>query len=253
MTYDDDVEHADSLELPASLQRLWRGTAPGKGGPALSLERIVQAAVELADAEGLAGLSMAHLAERLGSAPMSLYRHIASKDELYDFMVDAAATERPARAISDDWRVALTDWAIDLIEVYRRHPWILGLPVTRPPLEPGQLDWLERGLQAQRSTALSDRERIVVVLTLLQYARGHAALVVALEAAPDPTFGFGRPYGQVLAHLVTQDRHPALFAAVEAGVFEPAPPDVATDLAADFRVGLNLILDGVAELIRDHA
>ena len=59
----------------------------------LSLERIVSAAIAIADTEGLSALSMARLADRLGSAPMSLYRHVASKEELYDFMIDAAAGE----------------------------------------------------------------------------------------------------------------------------------------------------------------
>ncbi|HET9562786.1 MAG TPA: helix-turn-helix domain-containing protein, partial [Propionibacteriaceae bacterium] len=82
------------VELPESLRRLWDGAAPAKKPRrSLSLDRIVNAAIEIADTEGLSALSMARLAERLGSAPMSLYRHVASKEELYDFMIDAAARE----------------------------------------------------------------------------------------------------------------------------------------------------------------
>src|SRR6186997_127264 len=77
-------------EIPRSLQLLWKRTARSRRGPepALSRERIVAAAIEIADAEGLAALSMARLAERLGCGTMSLYRHVANKDELQVFMMD---------------------------------------------------------------------------------------------------------------------------------------------------------------------
>jgi hypothetical protein len=71
--------------------------------------------------------------------------------------------------------------------LYRRHPWILQLPLTRPPLDPGQLDWLERGLHIQRSTPLTMAEQVGIVLTLLEYARGHAAIANSLEELTRPS------------------------------------------------------------------
>jgi AcrR family transcriptional regulator len=218
----------------------------------LSLDRIVKAAIEIADTEGLSALSMARLADRLGSAPMSLYRHVVSKEELYDFMIDAAAGELGGAAVADDWRAGLTAWIADLMAIYRRHPWILQLPVTRPPLEPGQLDWLERGLLVQQATPLTMAEKMGIVLTLLEYARGHAAIANSLEGA-DASFGLPLPYGQLLARLVDESRFPILTAAVNAGVFEPPPADPGTDLQDDLQFGLNLILDGVAALIQSKA
>src|SRR5687767_15794759 len=83
--------------LPRSLEVLWRRENRRRGAAkqALSLERIVAAAIEIADTEGLAGLSMARVAEKLGCATMSLYRHVPSKDDLLVFMMDAAPGEPP--------------------------------------------------------------------------------------------------------------------------------------------------------------
>jgi AcrR family transcriptional regulator len=244
-------EVSAEVELPGSLQRLWDRAAPAKESRrSLSLDRIVNAAIEIADTEGLSALSMARLAERLGSAPMSLYRHVASKEELYDFMIDAAARESSV-VVTEDWRAGLAEWIADLMALYRRHPWILQLPVTKPPLDPGQLDWLERGLLIQQSTPLTVEEKLGVVLTLLEYARGHAAIANSLEGA-DASFGLPLPYGQLLAQLVDEARFPMLTAAISAGAFDPPPVDPEADLQEDFRFGLNLILDGVAALIHSH-
>ena len=240
------------VELPESLRRLWDRAAPAKKPRrSLSLDRIVNAAIEIADTEGLSALSMARLAERLGSAPMSLYRHVASKEELYDFMIDAAARESSVVA-TDDWRAGLAEWIADLMALYQRHPWILQLPVSKPPLDPGQLDWLERGLLIQQSTPLTVAEKLGVVLTLLEYARGHAAIANSLEGT-DASFGLPLPYGQLLAQLVDEARFPMLTAAISAGAFEPPPVDSEADLQEDLQFGLNLILDGVAALIRSRA
>jgi AcrR family transcriptional regulator len=240
------------VELPESLRRLWSRAVPAKERrTGLSLDRIVSAAIEIADTEGLSALSMARLADRLGSAPMSLYRHVANKEELYDFMIDAAAGELGA-AVTNDWRAGLTAWLTDLMAIYRQHPWILQLPLTRPPLEPGQLNWLERGLLIQQATPLTMAEKIGIVLTLMEYARGHAAIANSLGGS-DASFGLPLPYGQLLARLVDEGRYPMLTAAIDAGVFEQPPADPETDLQEDFQFGLDLILDGLAALIRSKA
>jgi AcrR family transcriptional regulator len=250
MTSVDEV--IAEVELPGGLQRLWDRAAPAnEPRRSLSLERIVDAAIEIADSEGLSALSMARLAERLGSAPMSLYRHVANKEELYDFMVDAAARESTV-IVTGDWRAGLAEWIADLMALYRRHPWILQLPLTRPPLDPGQLDWLERGLRIQQSTPLTMAEKVGIVLTLLEYARGHAAIANSLAGA-DASFGLPLPYGRLLAQLVDEARFPMLTAAISAGAFEPPPVDAEADLQDDFQFGLSLILDGVAALIQGRA
>src|SRR5262245_49940367 len=81
--------------LPRALEILWRGPLPARRSRGLSRERIVAAAIELVEAEGLSALSMARLAERLGCGTMSLYRHVANKDELVTFMLSTAPDPPP--------------------------------------------------------------------------------------------------------------------------------------------------------------
>src|SRR6202012_203739 len=95
-------------DLPASVRAAWgRGDRPTRGPkPGLSLERIVDAGVRVADAEGLARGSMARVAQELGASTMSLYRYVAAKDELLGLMVDAAWGEPPPAEAGDDRRAA---------------------------------------------------------------------------------------------------------------------------------------------------
>src|ERR1700742_700754 len=101
-------------ELPRALEILWRADPPTRQSRGLRRERIVAAAVELADADGLGTLSMARLAERLGCGTMALYRHIANKAELLTFMLSTAPGPPCTPTNRDDWLGALADWATGL-------------------------------------------------------------------------------------------------------------------------------------------
>jgi AcrR family transcriptional regulator len=241
MTTSDD-------DLPRALQVLWgRSTARRRGNQTLNLERIVAAAIELADEEGIAALSMARLAGRLGSAPMSLYRHVSSKDELQTFMIEQAVGEPPfARIANVDWRTGLAHWARRLHGVYLRHPWILQVTTSAPPLEPGQLSWLECGLQALSDTGLSPRDRLDTALLLVYYTRGEAQLAIGSAASVRQT-GLSEQdnnarYGRTLARLVDPEQFPELVELVAAGAFAPA----GTGTRSSFDYGLDRILDGIA-------
>src|SRR5262245_7490656 len=97
--------------LPASLEAAWglRGRPARGPRPGLSLERIVGAAVRVAGAEGLAAVSMSRVAAELGTAPMSLYRYVAAKDELLGLMMDAAFSPAPAPPHDgEDWRAGMS-------------------------------------------------------------------------------------------------------------------------------------------------
>ena len=109
--------------LPPAVELLWGLRDRGRRGgpkPALSLERIVAAAVELADEGGIAALSMGRLAEKLGFTTMSLYRYVASKDELLLLLLDAGIGEPPPDP-GGSWRDRAGAWCRDLTAVYRRH------------------------------------------------------------------------------------------------------------------------------------
>jgi AcrR family transcriptional regulator len=221
--------------LPRALEILWRDAPPGRRSRGLSRERIVSAAIELADADGLGALSMARLAERLGCGTMSLYRHVANKDELVTFMLSAAPGPPTGPTDRTDWRGALTDWAIGLWDVYHRHSWILQAAAAGPPADPGQLAWLDAGLAAVGGTGLGERDKLAAVMAVLHFVRGAAALDI--EAAG---FDDGR-YPALMRRVLDRQRFPALAAALEAGVFD----DTDDDPLADFHSGLSQLLDGI--------
>jgi AcrR family transcriptional regulator len=225
--------------LPRALEILWRDTPQPRRTSGLSRERIVAAAIELADADGLAALSMARLAERLGCGTMSLYRHVANKDELVTFMLSAGAGTPPRPPDRADWRGALTDWAVGLWDVYQRHPWILHAAAAGPPADPGQLAWLDAGLAALGGTGLAERDKLAAVMAVLHFVRGAAALDIEAAHLDGPD------YPALLRRVLDVKRFPALAAALEGGVFDQ-PDD---DPLAEFRSGLRQLLDGIAATV----
>ena len=241
--------------LPASIEAAWGvRTRPNKGPrPALSLERIVAAAVKVAAADGLQAVSMSRVAGELGVSTMSLYRYVAAKDELLALMADLPFEAPPARrGPEESWRDGLSRWAWTELAVYRRNPWVLRIPISGPPVTPNAIAWLERGLDALRDTGLVEGEKLSVMLLLTGFVRSQAMLeadIAAAQAAggapPDPEL-MGA-YGRLLARLTDPERFPALHAVIAAGVFdEPDEPDY------DFNFGLERVLDGIETLIENR-
>jgi AcrR family transcriptional regulator len=244
--------------LPASIELAWGLRERPNKGPrrGLSLDRIVQAATRIAAADGLAAVSMSRVAADLGVSTMALYRYVAAKDELLVLMVDATAAEPPASpAPGEGWREGLARWAWTELGVYRRHPWVLRVPISGPPAAPNQVLWLERGLRCLRDTGLAEDEKLGVILLLTGFVRNWASLEADLAEAAKAA-GTGEQaamsgYGQLLARLTDAERFPALHAVIEAGVLdEPVSPE---DPDAEFVFGLERVLDGIDALVRSRA
>jgi len=236
----------DPGSLPDEVALLWgRRAAPRRGPrPTLGVDDIVRAAMAVADADGLAAVSMAKVAAELGNSTMALYRHVRSKDELLVLMGDAAIAAPPDLS-GLGWREGLTTWALSILETLREHPWYAQLPVTGPPIGPNNLAWFDRALGALGDTPLADVEKIGVVQNLITFVHGEVRLGRELQRSydQDPE-RFGPTYGAVLAELVDPVRFPALSRVVAGGVFS-GPEMVDQDLGEDFRFGLSLYLDGV--------
>src|SRR3954454_4391471 len=111
--------------LTPGIASAWGVRSPAAKGPrpGLRLERIVAAAGALADAEGLDAVSMNRVAKELGTGAMSLYRHVASKQELLALMIDAAIGTVPATPADGGWRVRLEHLAWSTVRAMREHPW----------------------------------------------------------------------------------------------------------------------------------
>jgi AcrR family transcriptional regulator len=239
-------------ELPTDVATAWGvRERPHKGPkPALSLPRIVEAAVRIADAEGLDAVSMGKVAAELGAAPMSLYRHVAGKEELLRHMVDASWGETPAAlAAGESWRDGLARWAWALRRGAQRHPWVVRIPIKSLPIMPHEVAWFENALASMRDTGLSEARKASVVMLVSGYVRTlattEADVMAAVVASGLSPVEWMSSYPRMLRQLTGPEQFPALAAFIAAGVFESDD-----DPDDEFIFGLDRILDGVEVLIQ---
>ncbi|GAB4587668.1 TetR/AcrR family transcriptional regulator [Nocardia sp. IFM 10818] len=137
----------------------------------------MRAAVELADREGLAGLSMRRLATDLGIATTGLYRYFPDRDALLAQMAEFALAEAPPPATAGDWSARLIAEARAEWRLYRRHPWMLPvLAQNRPPMGPALLDTLERSFAALDELGLPPDTMLSIYLSVSGLVQGLALL-----------------------------------------------------------------------------
>ena len=242
---------AAEAELPATVAAAWGVRERSQKGPkpVLSLARIVNAGVRVADSEGLDAVSMGRVAASLDTAPMSLYRHVSSKEELIKLMVDTAWGDSPGPLLpGEDWRAGLSRWAWGFRAALQRHPWAAHLPISGLPIMPREIAWFEDALACLAGTGLTEARKASVIMLLSGYVRNLAATEADIAAAVAAS-GLGvdewmASYPRMLGQLTDPRRFPALTAFIAAGVFETAdsPDD-------EFIFGLGRILDGVGVLI----
>jgi AcrR family transcriptional regulator len=240
--------------LPANVEVAWGLRERPNRGPkrGLSLPRIVEAAVELATKEGLPAVSMSRVAAELGVATMSLYRYVASKDELLLLMSDAIYVTPPTpREPDEDWRSSLSRWCWEQRAVLHRYPWVLRIPVSGPPVTPNQITWLEQALTSLSGTGLTEGEKVSVMMLLSGFIRNGAMVamqvVEAIMSSGAPPQEAMAAYGRMVERLADPVRFPAVNAALRAGVF--------TELGGvddEFIFGLDRLLDGIDMLIRSR-
>ncbi|MEU8919941.1 TetR/AcrR family transcriptional regulator C-terminal domain-containing protein [Kitasatospora sp. NPDC048545] len=225
---------------------------PSTPGPSVELtaERIVRAAMEIADREGLAALSMRSVAARLGVAAMSPYRYVPSKDDLVLLMADAAFGEESYPAgPPGDWRARLELGAHMLWRIYRRHPWLAQVgALTRPLMLPALLDHAEWALSALDGHGLDAATMLDLHVLLYSYVQG-IAVHLEREAQAEASTGLSEDQwmdrqGPALTAIVTGERHP-VFARTTGSLGDGYD----LDLDALFAFGLKPLLDGVATMI----
>ena len=222
-----------------------RPARPRPSAPGPAAERIVDTAIRIADAEGLATMSMRRVGAELGIPTMSLYQHVASKDDLLLMMIDRAFGEEPLPPQPPaSWRVALETCAHTQWSCYRRHPWLAqAMSLTRPQAVPSALAHTEYVLTALDGRGLDTTAAFNVHIMLFSYVRG-LAINLESEAQAEAETGMDndewvRTHMSPLTSLAATGRFP---------MFEriAALDDFDLDLDALFALGLTCLLDGLA-------
>ncbi|MEV7612732.1 TetR/AcrR family transcriptional regulator C-terminal domain-containing protein [Streptomyces sp. NPDC089799] len=253
--------------MEETVRLLWGPPAGPRRGPkpALSLDRIADAGVGIADAEGLAALSMQRVAERLGKTKMSLYRYVPGRAELVALMVESAIGEPPGAAAGtpagQGWRERLGHWARSQAAVFRQHPWLLDATLGARVMGPRELDWTEEALGALEGTGLTGAERLDAVVLLTGHVRGIAQQTRALAGPaehpqepeepeePEGPEGSDEAPEDRLASVMRRltgdhgDRYPALTGALAEAAARPEERNQALEF------GLERILDGLEALV----
>lgn len=208
--------------------------------PGLSASRIVQTAVELADEDGLAALSIRKLGQRLGAGTMAAYRHIDSRDDLVILMVDVALGPPDAGIVqASTWQEGLTRWAEAITERYQSHPWLIDAPISGFPNTKNKAMWLEYMLQALATTGLNLQDMLDAALLVDGHARNTAYLSREIARA-----AAGGGFGPIdwLAPLIDTGNFPMLSQVLASGELEDG-----TEQTVDF--GLARIIAGLEALL----
>ncbi|MEW2258729.1 TetR/AcrR family transcriptional regulator [Streptomyces sp. NPDC047869] len=220
---------------------VWDRPEPPTRPVPLDQERIVAAAIALADEGGLDGVSLRKVAARLNAGPMRLYGYISTKQELFDLMMDEVYAEILPQEQPGDWREALGTLAHRTRHAALRHEWLADLLGGRPALGPNALAVGEATLAALESVADIDTA-MRAVETVGAYFTGAIRREIANLRAERATglskHDWQRASGPHLTRMLATGRFPALAKAVYDGT------DI--DAEASFETGLDWVLDAVA-------
>ncbi|GAA1082582.1 TetR/AcrR family transcriptional regulator [Tsukamurella spumae] len=234
----------------ALVRLLWRSEtgepARARKGPKqrLTVDEVVRSAIGLADAEGLAAVTMRALSARLGVGPMSVYTYVPTRDVLVALMVDAVAQEQPAVRRLTTLRESLAAAVRARRDEYLVHTWLLDAPSWRDVLGPGRIAQYEAQLALLEDLPIGDIERDWLLVLLESFAAGAARSAGARGAASRPLTDaqWWGVVGPELAAVMPPGGFP-LAARVGTAVGEyysaPGDPD------AGFELGLQVLLDGL--------
>lgn len=235
------MSDADVERLPTWLRRAWGAPPPvGRRGrkASLTVDGIVDTAVALCDEEGIAGLSLVRVAERMGVTPNALYRYLDSREELEILLRERVLQSPPEVRDAEDWQDAVRRWAYAALERYERHPWFADLRST-VPITPHALTWLETLLAAFERSGLDEGQVLRAASLVDGFVRSQFVAGRDLQrwgsddqSLPDAVAPLLAPRGL--------GRVSALF--IRGEYVEPG----AVVLRQEFAFGLDVLLDGLA-------
>jgi AcrR family transcriptional regulator len=201
-------------------------------------------AVALAQRDGIESLSMRKLADELGAGAMSLYHHVANKDELLDGMVDGVFGEIELPSTDDDWKTAMRKRAVSTREALRRHPWAIGLMEGRTTHGPGNLRLHNAVLGCLRAAGFSLAMTVHAYSVQDAYIYGFA--LQEQDMSPESADDFAaEAQRQMHEYEAVLADYPHLVEVVGGHVAKAG-----YDYATEFLFGLDLILDGLDRLRR---
>jgi AcrR family transcriptional regulator len=237
-------DQSPPVNLAERLRRVWGASIPPRVRPgpkaSLSREQIIDAGIALADAHGVAGLSLVRVAERLNVTTNALYRYIDSRDELNVLLQERAFGAPNLPAASDDWDENVKQWAHALRDRYLAHPWLAALAVN-VPIGPNSLAWLEALLDRLDGSGL-DQTAALRAATLLDGYVKSSSLTPSELAARTAPIADTQAVTQVLGSLLAEHHMPRVAALVTAKLYQPA-----TSNDDDFTFGLNCIIAGLRQ------
>lgn len=235
------------------LRLLWRHVlpatdpAPRRGPrPKVSVDEVVDAAVELADTEGLGALSMRSLAQRLGIGAMSVYGYVANRNDLVVLMVDQVLGEATLPPMAGDLRARLRLVAENQLADCRAHPWLLDVTGVRPWLGPNVADRYEWQLSAVERVGLPDVEMDQTVTLVVGFAtniaRAEHAVTLAERESGQTDLEWWEANSAELGTVMAHRDYPI---AGRVGSAAGEAYQAGTDPQLERQFGLERILDGI--------
>lgn len=240
----ESADADDAAEPGMSL--LWGLATKASRGPqpAHTRDGIADAAVRIADEEGLDAVSMRRVAAEIGTRATSLYRYVRAKDELLDLMVDQVMGEFDAPSRSGEWRSDLSAMARHMRALMMRHPWMISIPA---PLGPNSLVKMEATLSALDGHGLDNDALNVILTTLSTFTRGYAAREISvLQAQSRARLSLAQWQASQHAYIEmirSSGRFP-LFSGLLGGADATRQPKSADQ---EFDESLECLLDGIAQ------
>jgi AcrR family transcriptional regulator len=207
----------------------------------LSRDRVLRAAIDLADAGGIEALSMRRLAQELGVEAMSLYYHVANKSDILDGIVDMVVGEFELPPPDAEWKAAIRTAAMSAYDVLVRHPWAASLVLSGPGVSTARLRYMDAILGTLRRAGLSAEMTDHAYHALDSHIMGFTLWQVGMNLGTEEDLK--DMAGQFLAVMSVED-FPHLAEHVEQHLKPHDPDDV-----GEFEFGLGLILDGLERLL----
>ena len=202
----------------------------------LSRERVLRTAIELADQGGLGSLTMRKLGQRLGVEAMSLYNHVANKDDILDGIVDLVVGDIDVPPAGTHWKAAMRQRSISAHQVLLAHPWAAMLVMSRFNIGPGMTRYLDATLGRLREGGFSIEEALDAWHTLDSHLYGFTLQELNLPFGVEETQNVSASVlGQIPA-----EQYPY--------VFEVITRIMQTGRDEDFEFGLDLVLDGLERI-----